>query len=277
MSYILDALKKSERQRGGLNMPAEAPSLSFQTESPVSRLYIVLGTLLVVLIVGWVVAPFKPSSPAFSRQAEITTQPASPQQDIATAVAPEQSTSGADVSPLSSVSDAVPSISQPEHAEPENRNSGKVPVVRNKQEHGNHTQVEQIREQEGGSVEKQTSVRHDDEPVPVFQPIAPASPVSRGAGGFPDLSNDSAEVAPANAGIRSLSELPLSVQQSLPPVNIEGHIYDENPAMRMIIVNGKIRHEKQAVANSLKLEEITPDGVILSYQGHVFHMGVFDR
>lgn len=62
----------------------------------------------------------------------------------------------------------------------------------------------------------------------------------------------------------------------LPEINIEGHIYDKNPAARMVIINGSVLRESQALNSELTLEEITPDGVLLNYHGSTFHMGTFD-
>jgi len=144
--------------------------------------------------------------------------------------------------------------------------------------HHDHIRPEQSVVPNNNSTSGRATVAHtESDAVPVFQPITPTSPVSRGMSEFPESGNDISQAASANAGIGSLSELPVSVQRSLPAINIEGHIYDDNPATRMVIVNGKIRREKQTIGNGLRLEEITPDGVILSYQGNVFHLGVFER
>ncbi|MDQ6992077.1 MAG: general secretion pathway protein GspB [Mariprofundus sp.] len=80
----------------------------------------------------------------------------------------------------------------------------------------------------------------------------------------------------ADANIPDRSHLSLSEQASLPDVHIEGHIYDKIATRRMVIINGQVRHEKQNIENGLILEEITSDGVILNYNGTVFHIGTFD-
>ncbi len=72
-------------------------------------------------------------------------------------------------------------------------------------------------------------------------------------------------------------DLPVHIQQALPPIHIEGHIYDANPSARMVIINGHVRREGQQLEGGLRLESITETGIILSRQGTRFRMGVFEH
>jgi general secretion pathway protein B len=90
---------------------------------------------------------------------------------------------------------------------------------------------------------------------------------------------------PAEAGTRkvvredrtvySLDDLPLSVRQGLPPIAISGHSYSTDPSSRIVLINGSTMREGQVVTGGLRLEQITSDGVILSYQGYRLRKGVF--
>jgi len=71
------------------------------------------------------------------------------------------------------------------------------------------------------------------------------------------------------------NDLPLSVKQNLPDLTISGHFFDGNSAARIVTIDGKILHEGQTVAPGLKLERITQDGVVLSYEGQRFSKGLF--
>jgi general secretion pathway protein B len=73
--------------------------------------------------------------------------------------------------------------------------------------------------------------------------------------------------------VPGIHELPVNVQQSLPAIHISAHIYSENPETRMTIINDKTLREGQSVAPGLVLEEITRNGVILRFQGQRFHLG----
>ena len=68
------------------------------------------------------------------------------------------------------------------------------------------------------------------------------------------------------------SELPLEVQQEIPEISIAGHIYSNAPASRIVNINGQVRHEGETVAGVLKLDEITENGIVLSYKGYRFRM-----
>lgn len=68
------------------------------------------------------------------------------------------------------------------------------------------------------------------------------------------------------------SELPLEVQQEIPEISIAGHIYSNATASRIVNINGQVRHEGETVAGGLKLDEITENGIVLSYKGYRFRM-----
>jgi len=243
MSYILDALKKSEQQRGSLNAPMQTPTLASQPAPGTSPFVLPLILLAVALAAGWFFSHFQqPSNPQHSPAKTPITAPIS--HEAPTSRILDQG----HIIPLSGIEPAIP-------------------VTRA------HQQSTASTANLTGHQASSTGNRPDS--APVFKPITPASPVSRADSQLPELPDEIAQPSPAETDITSLSELPVSVQQSLPPINIEGHIYDDNPAARMVIINGVIRREKQRIDQNLKLEEITPNGVILSHQGHVFHLGVF--
>jgi len=84
------------------------------------------------------------------------------------------------------------------------------------------------------------------------------------------------ESAVADMQIPNRTDLPLEKQHALPEIVIAGHIYDESPSARMVVINGKVRREKQRFGDGLILEEITAKGITLSHHGTIFRMGVFD-
>lgn len=73
----------------------------------------------------------------------------------------------------------------------------------------------------------------------------------------------------------ALSELPPDVRRSIPEMSFAVHLYSAKPAERMVSINGKMIKEGQEVTAGLKLEQITSDGMIFSYQGYRFKRGVF--
>jgi general secretion pathway protein B len=71
-----------------------------------------------------------------------------------------------------------------------------------------------------------------------------------------------------------LKELPPSVRQNLPSFSISALMYSSNPASRMVRINDQMLHEGQELSAGLKLVEITKDGVIFRHQKYKFYVGV---
>jgi general secretion pathway protein B len=79
--------------------------------------------------------------------------------------------------------------------------------------------------------------------------------------------------APATDRVFSLSELPPAIRSVLPAFKVSGHAYSPDPQNRVTRVNDKILQEGQELALGLRVEEITPDGIIFSCQGYRFRVG----
>jgi len=89
----------------------------------------------------------------------------------------------------------------------------------------------------------------------------------------PSASSSPVAAAPA-AVVMMMAELPLAIQQELPPMSISVHAYSGKAADRLVGINGRLLHEGDSVAPGLALEQITPDGMIFSYKGYTFRHGV---
>lgn len=84
-----------------------------------------------------------------------------------------------------------------------------------------------------------------------------------------------APTPPQENRILPLSDLPPEVRRGIPEMSFAVHLYSAKPAERMVSINGKMMKEGQEVTTGLKLEQITSDGMIFSYQGYRFKRGVF--
>lgn len=71
-----------------------------------------------------------------------------------------------------------------------------------------------------------------------------------------------------------LKELPPSFRQNLPSFSISALMYSSNPVSRMVRINDQMLHEGQELSAGLKLVEITRDGVIFRHQKYKFYVGV---
>jgi len=240
MSYILDALKKSEEQRGALNVSATPPVMSPINEHTDRRFIWPVILIIAALLAGWLFAQWQKPDRIDSIDDQVL-----------------------HVSPVVELSRVF-----------------SVPVERElKKNRPDTVDVEQpVSVLQPDHMEITAAPDRFKEPVKkmaLFTPMTPASVVTEQGVSHQVPGNGQGLVT--NAVVPSLNELTMQEQRSIPAIKIEGHIYDVEPAARMVIINGKVRKEKHTIASGLLLQEITPDGVIMNYQGRIFHMGIFDR
>lgn len=85
------------------------------------------------------------------------------------------------------------------------------------------------------------------------------------------------EANPADAAQEraiAINELPASIQQEIPAMDVQFHAYSTIPANRLVGINSRTLHEGESLAAGLRLEQITLDGVIFSYKGYRFQRGI---
>ena len=80
--------------------------------------------------------------------------------------------------------------------------------------------------------------------------------------------------APAVSPVMAMNDLPVAIQQELPPMSISVHAYAAKPAERLVGINNRLLREGDEVAPGLRLEQITPGGMVLGYKGYSFRRGV---
>lgn len=82
--------------------------------------------------------------------------------------------------------------------------------------------------------------------------------------------------APPKGTLLSLEDLPAAVKSNLPEFKISGHAYSSEPRFRVARVNNKIVQEGEALSQGLKVDEIVSNGVIFTFQGYRFRVGIND-
>jgi general secretion pathway protein B len=109
------------------------------------------------------------------------------------------------------------------------------------------------------------------ESQPLPQSIAPAAPES--------TPTPKPAPQPQQPPIREktpvLGDAPASMQREMPGISLSFLVYSDNAAERMVSINGKMMREGQQISEDTKLDEITPNGVILNYRGYRFHKNLF--
>jgi general secretion pathway protein B len=83
--------------------------------------------------------------------------------------------------------------------------------------------------------------------------------------------------APVSSGdgvrVPHLVELPLSFQRSVPDLIVNSHIFASVPQARRVMINNQNLRPGDSF-QGLRVEEITEDGVVLSRQGQQFRLGI---
>ncbi len=72
------------------------------------------------------------------------------------------------------------------------------------------------------------------------------------------------------SGVPSRDDLIAAGKGAIPEANVSLHVYDKNPAARFVFVNGQRAREGDVLANGLRVDEIRADGAVLSFRGARF-------
>lgn len=77
----------------------------------------------------------------------------------------------------------------------------------------------------------------------------------------------------SSAAVPGFGELSPEARAQLPAVSISGSTFSKNPALRMLIANGKVVYEGQDIAPGLRLETIGARSAVLNHQGLRYSIG----
>ena len=228
MSYILEALKKSDQQRQRSTTPTlpAAQAAAKTGEQIISATYVLIAVVLLCagIAIGWL-RPWQSAGTVLQTagQSAILASPAS---------APE---------PLA-----------------RNENPGeKLPVH-------NSVADPQVASGIGGA------------PTMIVAPGRSAVTGTSAATSVPMLKKTVASaVLPQAQNPVPLAELPLTIQQEIPAMSIQLHSFSSKPENSIVSINSRLLKEGESLTPGLKLEQITPDGVIFSYKGYRFERGIW--
>lgn len=71
----------------------------------------------------------------------------------------------------------------------------------------------------------------------------------------------------AGKGMSNLANLPAEVRKSVARINVAGFSYSDDPQARMAVINDRILHEGDEVVPGVRLDKIGSDGIVLSHKG----------
>jgi general secretion pathway protein B len=238
MSYILDALRKSEQSRrpGG---PVRSSGAVHEIRVPIpSRGWllalglVLLFGLLASLLIFW---------RGLSQEATVLPPPA------AVAETPLS------LNPVVPVANAVSPVTEPRANVPEEKTAApETPSLRN------NAAVLDLSEQ-APSVradpkpgKSKTKVQHAKVRVPSTGVVMPATPPM------------------ASDGIPFLLQMPSEFQRLLPPLKVTIHVYSPDESQRILFLNNREYHKGDQIEAGIRVEDIVPEGAVLSYQGERF-------
>lgn len=258
MSYILEALKKSEQERELGLVPGLVTSQELKPARRPRWVWMVVGVLLIngLLLVGLLVgqrvsedtiqfsgieAITEPGAGATMGPADNLTQPEEPQ--IVVKPGPKPVVVPVQTPP---VPDAV-AIDGPDAREPIVKEAP-PPIV---------TATASPEVKQGGTVvfaERPLDEYSDDEQI------------------FGTLSSTQGSDEEREEQVPLWRELPSDIRQSLPLVRIDVHVYAEQAADRFVLINLIKYREGEVLEEGPRVERITPEGLVLSYQGEQFRI-----
>jgi len=257
MSFILDALRKSEHERQRQTGPAlvevavaaPKPKPNRWASAAIALLVVNLVAIGVLLILK---AKDEPSSAA-TDTAAAATAPAEPQAAVSSAPAPAAQ---------ASISQALP---QPPVAAP-------PPVLRPAETPAAGTRNPLEDEVSGlaPAMEQEAAL------AAAAPPPGPAAvtPSRRGSVVYQSLPEAGLAPADAPAPTAATSNLPraddMTARGALPELRLELHVWSSKPQERFVFVNGRRYREGDATAEGATVEEITREGVILNSGGNRF-------
>lgn len=264
MSYILDAIRKSEQQRQRETRPAlPTVQVSSYAEAPsASPWYVLLAAVLICagILIGW----WRPWQKSISAPV------------VEPAVTVPNSTS---VPRSMSVPTPPPPVAAKETALP-------LPAEKVTTTHPPVRDESKSRRRDTPAVLKHAPPVRVAQPIPAGKAPLIALPAS-GTAQTPAPSTEKsvvAALAPAiDAGsgetaqeqkIIGIAELPLAIQQEIPKMTISGYAYSSVPRERSVGINDHLLQEGDTLVPGLRLEQINPDNLVFSYKKYRFRHGL---
>ncbi|MFL6649272.1 MAG: general secretion pathway protein GspB [Sulfurifustaceae bacterium] len=236
MSYILDALRKSEQERRQVDAFAPAPGLTEAIELPQRRVAPWVVTVGLTVLFAGVAGGF-----FLLRQ-------------------PDRIASQSNIAEVPKVTTAVPPVSAADSPRAES-------VVPAPLEVKPRPPLDSARTRFEGrdlAAEAQSELRKSN----------PAVARARTETAAPATAAETKLVmaAPANEPVKYLNAMPSEFRHGLPELSVNIHIYAPREADRILYINNHQYHTGDRVRDDIVVEAIVEDGAVLSYHGQRFKL-----
>lgn len=266
MSYILNALRKSERERQAMQPDTVTSRIAIeQTPERQGLSKIIIGLVLLNLAILTYFLGIAPQLPESKEQTVANIEKPAPLKAKANPPLPADSLSKPVKTPL------LPKLEQPRNLEPTPEK-----LVTNTK-----PPIEPVERVKPLIAPSQTTKPHP----PVIAELAPANkPAAKMEGQsnvVPQHIEEPSEQALAKRpdlvtnplprnDLPTLQDLPPDVRQSMPSLPINVFSYSPTPAERFVMIDMVKYVPGQTIKNQLELKEIVEDGIIVRYEGRVF-------
>ena len=238
MSYILDALRKSDqqRQRGATPAMLTPQAAVVAPNKPAISSNVLLAAVLVGagIAIGWL-QPWRQAVPA-------------PEPVRSLAARPPAALPGS--------FPAAPETAEKPEPTQQNSNTAGQPAYPG-----------------GGSATRRDAPALARPEIAAPPPQAVAGETRPAAAPMPDKGS-ATELAAAEPAVLAPTELPAAIQQEIPRLSISLHVYANDPRDCLVMINDKLLRPGEFLSPGLRLEQVTPDGVIIGYKGYRFRRGV---
>lgn len=267
MSYILDALRKSEQERGSPDAPGWQTDHSFHHTEPTRQqlfaIYVLSG-ILVILVIGVMIYWFS-QQPDSNLQTDVLTESNAAASPILAQTEPDQKLNTNNVS-----SHNPHKTTFKQFQTEQNLASGsKSPTVLNEKTNTNAGVKSNPPQAKSVDSEPQKTPRvvFSSEPLDAgVQQILPQEvEVERAPKIFDGRS-------PEPGKIMNVADLPEGLRRTMPPIIFSGHVYSSSDQQSSVMVNGQKVREGQAIAPDLVVYKITNNGAVFNYKGWLFSL-----
>lgn len=244
MSYILEALKKSESERNQGRVPDLGQQIRMIHRKR-RRGMPVLAWLAIALVLNAIVLAvlFWPRVGLWRNAPVAAPQP---------------------VEPVSETATADPGAAEPEVNGPDAQASESGRVAREDQAVAETSEMAAASGEVDGDDGVVVLDTLDEAPTVIVPTIRPS-----GTGG----GDDSYTPAPWEGRVPHLVELPMAFQRRVPDLEFNSHVYSSRPSARSVMINNRYLRMGDSMG-PLRVERITEEGVELSMDGQRFRVGV---
>ncbi|MDJ0892767.1 MAG: general secretion pathway protein GspB [Gammaproteobacteria bacterium] len=250
MSYILDALKKSQQERQLGKVPTvDASQLDMEPRQPAPTRWVysavVLAVTAIIVAAYGVLDNKSPAPMASAPTAPFSASPREHDRAAAASAARHHHTDKPAVSAAGSQAPTPEALSAEIGIDTNKLRPGPVPF-----------------ELFGAEI--------PGEPKTEAMPTAAVAALPAGREDPDSGSLVSAELETAVPLLRQLSS---EFRQTVPAMSLDVHVYRAKPESRFVLINETLYREGEQTSEGPVVEEIAPDGAILSYQGTLFRLG----